>query len=322
MTNNHNTGTYGVTLAELKERIYKALGEHSVNGEQVPVTAFEKADMEKSIINAINTSVTRAVQYLPVFTRITELYFPEIKALLFKEKMNLKEGEQRRFEVENASGKAVVKISCCGNARIEAIVGGQTLCEHIASCEKCGEIKTFSFAFELENGAKLCVTALDGGVYIDSLYCADAEGLCADKDAECFPKYGETFAKACADIRQISYASSEGESIPVYKYSYHNGYVYTSAENAGKTLLHYLPKPLVFTQDSDADEKLCLPEITICAIVYLAASELCSSADADVYNRLSYKYRDIVLNCYDRNKEERRNSFYSSKARNLPERRI
>ncbi len=322
MTNNHNTGTYGVTLAELKERIYKALGEHSVNGEQVALTAFEKADMEKSIINAINTSVVRTVQYLPAFTRITELYFPEIKALLFKEMIKLEEGEQRRFEVEDGSDMAVVKICCCGNARIEALKGDEVLCEYNASCEKIGEIKTFSFALALEKGCEIAITALDGGVYIDSLYCADAHGLCMGKDAECFPQYGTTFAKTDADIKQISYASSNGKSIPVYKYSCDNGYVYTSSENTGKTILHYIPMPHAFTEDSGADEKLSLPEITICAIVYLAASELCSYEDADVYNRLTYKYRDIVLNSYDRNKEDRRNSFYCAKTRNFPERRI
>ncbi len=322
MTYNNNNGASGVTLAELKDRIYKAIGEYSVNGEEIAVTAFEKADMEKSIINAINVSVTKAIQYLPVYTRTLELYFPDIIPLLFKEKIELKLGEQVRFDIKDTAEKAVIRLCYCGNAKVVTSFEDTVLAEHQISCEKNGEIKTSTFVSALPKGTQISITALEGGVYIDSVYCADIVGVCKENEIEHFPKSGKTFAKADAAIQQITYAAKDGKNIPVHNYSYKNGYVYACAEESGKTLIHYTPSPTVFTQNSPEDEMLCLPEITVCAIVYLAASELCPASDADVYNRLTYKYRDIVLNCYDRNKEDRRNSFYTQKKRGIPERGI
>jgi len=320
VTYNNNNGTSGVTLAELKDRIYKAIGEYSVNGQEIAVTAFEKADMEKSIINAINVSVTKAIQYLPVYTRTLELYFPDIIPLLFKEKIELKQGEEKCFDIKGGSENAVIRLCCCGNARAITSFEDTVLAEQEILCEKNGEIKTYTFVSALPKGTQISITALEGGVYIDSVYCADIVGVCKENEIEHFPKFGKTFAKADVAIQRITYAAKDGKSIPVHKYSYKNGYVYTCTEEIGKTILHYIPSPMVFTQDSPEDEMLCLPEITVCAIVYLAASELCPASDADVYNRLTYKYRDIVLNCYDRNKEDRRNSFYTKKKRGIPER--
>ena len=61
-----NTAT-GIKLCELKERIYKTLGEYSANGVEIREFEYEKSDMEKKILMCINSAGIRVRKYSTPF---------------------------------------------------------------------------------------------------------------------------------------------------------------------------------------------------------------------------------------------------------------
>lgn len=316
MINTKTNNSSAISLAELKERIYKTLGEYSINGEHISDSSYEKVDMENRIIDAINTAVTRGIQYLPVFTHETNVYFPYMKYLCFKENISLQENERLCLECANCNGKIAIRLCANGKLSVKASVNGTTVMQEQLLETQFSKLDTHILSFECDNCAYIEITALEKASFIDSVYALDVSGF--ENEDLCFlPEYNQTFAKADSDIQKITYAVCRGKSIPVYEYKVKDGYVYTNCKNEGKTIFHYLPKVREFTNESGEDEQLCLPEITICAIIYLAASELCTTGDADVYNRLSYNYRDIVQNCYDRQRDYKRNGFFTKAGEKL-----
>ena len=312
---------HGISLGELKERIYKTLGEYSVNGEIISGESYEKADMENRMIGAINTSVTKALQYLPVFTYETEVYFPQMKYLAYRGNENLSNGKKLSLICKDCAGKTVLNLYASGNVCVK-IISNENVIVQKQLCGTCfSKVDKHFVTFEASGVCNIELTPLETSAFVDSVYVVDMSAFGEDFDLSLLPEYNKTFARIDDNVQKITYAACNNKSIPVYEYDVENGYVYTSCNNEGKTIIHYLPEPKAFTNDSGEDEMLCLPEITICAIVYLAASELCSTQDADIYNRLAYNYRDIVLNCYDRQREYGRNCFYSNPSEKLNLRR-
>lgn len=83
-------------------------------------------------------------------------------------------------------------------------------------------------------------------------------------------------------------------------------------------ILEYTVKINEFTAETDEDEKINLPDICTDALVFLTASELCPPEYAELYSRLTYRFRDIVSNIYNLEPfEKTRNSFYGSGKRSL-----
>lgn len=312
-----NTAT-GIKLCELKERIYKTLGEYSANGVEIREFEYEKSDMEKKILMCINSAVTKAVEHLPMYTLSKEIYFPEIKEIYAKRNFVLPENHTLELPTEAECARFAFVVKCSGGFSV--LQGNRTLYE--SKSDRGMEIAKHAFVFEASDEGVVTLSAGKGGLYVDVLYMADGNNFDLIESPENFPDYGMTFAKTNDDIMEITYAEHDGKSIPVYNYSAKDGYVYTGLKNYGKTMLHYTPKVHVFTEDSEEDEMLLLPEITVLAVVYLAASELCSLSDSAAFGNLSYKYREIALNCYDRQKEYSRNSFYGTSDRKLTEKGI
>lgn len=311
MTENKN-GT-GITLCELKERIYKTLGEYSANGVEINDSEYEKSDLEKKILMCINTAVTKASMHLPVYTLIKDVYFPEIKYAFTKQNVALPEKGRLVVETDTKCARNAFVVKCSGSFSVYQ--GENVLYE--TSSDRSMEITKHAFTFDASDDGFVTFVSKEGGVYIDTLYTASGTFFDVIDSAEHFPDFGTTFAKMDGNISEITYAEKDGKSIPVYKYTVKDSYVYTDELNSGKSSLHYTPVLNVFTEESDEDEILLLPEITVCGVVYLAASELCELSDTQAFNALTYKYRDIALNCYDRQKEYHRNSFYDTSVRKI-----
>ena len=92
----------------------------------------------------------------------------------------------------------------------------------------------------------------------------------------------------------------------------------TAVSDGAFAELVYKVNPGVFTPDMRSDAEIALPDITVDALCYLTASELCPAEYAELYSKLMYKYRDICMNYYNCEKPKGgRNSFFASKGRSL-----
>ena len=75
----------------------------------------------------------------------------------------------------------------------------------------------------------------------------------------------------------------------------------------------YCVMPTEILPDTPCDKKINLPDITVDALIYLTASELCPAEYGELYSKLMFKYRDIALNCYNHDGEKKlRNSLFKA----------
>lgn len=76
-----------------------------------------------------------------------------------------------------------------------------------------------------------------------------------------------------------------------------------------------------FDEGTPGDTVIPLPAVTVDALMYLTAAELCPVEEAERYTRLVYAYRDLALNVYNvQTPTHGRNTFYTSAHRRFPER--
>lgn len=76
-------------------------------------------------------------------------------------------------------------------------------------------------------------------------------------------------------------------------------------------ILGYIPYPPNFTQDAQNSAEIALSPVMFDALCYMCAADLCPANDSELYSKLTYKYREILENIYDRQRGCRiKNSFY------------
>ena len=73
-----------------------------------------------------------------------------------------------------------------------------------------------------------------------------------------------------------------------------------------------LTNPETVTEDNLDTVKITLPPILYDALCYACAADVCPSSDSEIAARLTYRYREILENVYDRHKDVSagRNRFY------------
>ena len=89
-----------------------------------------------------------------------------------------------------------------------------------------------------------------------------------------------------------------------------------SVDNEEFAVLTYKVIPKAFTPDMSSDAPVLLPDITVDALCYLTAAELCPAEYGELYSKLMYKYRDICMNYYNcEGKNGNRNTFFNGTSR-------
>ena len=198
----YNRSTY--TFEELKQSVYKALDEYSVNGSENSLVSGSASDIEKKFISALNRCARRVELCLPKLEKKAEL----------------------QIISENGGCKCALP-------------------------EDFGKVKTFDAGFGIlkENAG----------------------------------------------------------------YTVDGNYIYFGNADGNTAVLFYYARVNTFSDETPADEKVNLPDITSDALVFLTAAELCPAEYSETYSKLIYQYKDIALNCYNMTKNEKsRNTFFSS----------
>lgn len=105
----------------------------------------------------------------------------------------------------------------------------------------------------------------------------------------------------------------KGEIPNIYTYI-NDGKLYCEKANENDSgLLSYTCTVNSFSENTADEEIIRLPDISVDALIYLTAAELCPADYSELYARLLYNYRDIALNCYNVGETKKsRNSFYST----------
>lgn len=102
------------------------------------------------------------------------------------------------------------------------------------------------------------------------------------------------------------------------------GIITVDKSMAGEYDFEYLVCPAALSEDCGEEDRIALPPILFDALCYMCAADLCPASMGEVYSKLTYKYREILENYYDRESPGpfARNSFFKIRGNlKLPKRR-
>ncbi len=91
-----------------------------------------------------------------------------------------------------------------------------------------------------------------------------------------------------------------------------SGVITVQNKMAGEYTFEYLVIPTALPENCDDTERIILPPILFDALCYMCAADLCPASMGEIYSKLTYKYREILENYYDRERFSigTRNSFF------------
>jgi len=304
-----------ITLSEIKSGIYKALDEYSRNGIESGTSDFGKADNELRMLSAINSSLLRVSLSLPMYSKEARLFFFSPKVLLFKDGFALSgnDGRSVEFSFSDALYRCAVSFSLVGRCSFKVYGSDKTECFDSGIIGKVGGITEYSaFLPESVSFSGIEFFRTEGEPFRVSCFAVyDSSGLDLN-DTECIPAYSKSKAKLPEDFGEVNGLEFDGRHIREGEYEISHGFIGIKGSKEGAARLVYTPKLPYFDEKTSDDAVLEIPDVTSYALIYLAASELCSVDEGELYSRLIYKYQDIALNSYGRGKNGgTRNSFYA-----------
>lgn len=303
------------TLGEIKDRIYKALDQFSVNGEKSLADGGAKADMELKMLSAINSGLSRISFSLPSISKALPVEFsrPEIITSKQAEKSGSTESSALSLEIPQGHKKLYLSARVCGSLTLCAFDGdeNEVFCRDIET--RLGLTVTENAC--IESQADIRRVSFGGSYYLQNLVIYSAKG-CPSLSEEEIPPYGKTAICLPSDFGKVDSLYLGEKRLDKENYEICGGCLFTNDITDGFGRLEYTPRVQNFSESSCEEDTIDLPEIAVCALVYLAASELCPIGDGELYARLISKYQDIALNCRrDDMDKVCRNSFYRAKRR-------
>lgn len=137
------------------------------------------------------------------------------------------------------------------------------------------------------------------GIYDEGLICAD--GYCSAR-----------LPGDCTRILGAYDKSGKNVILSLFEICPKTGIVTVHKSIAGEYCFEYLVCPAALEEDCGDEETIVLPPILFDALCYMCAADLCPASMGDIYSKLTYKYREILENYYDREMSfvGARNSFF------------
>ncbi len=289
------------TMARLSRCVLKCLERYSSNG--IPNTCGEKKDIENRVFDSFNTHLRLLNSDFSILKKRQKLVFFKHTPLLKKGAFTIPAGQEVTLSAQGA-----------GLAYFIRARGDFTLI-----FEYSGEGSAVEFSFGDSVFHELSGNISDCTGHISITLCADTESyidsfvLYGDFPAGaliCDAGYSREALPARCE-RVISISDRNGRTVPGYIFDIDckQGHITVMQEHTCEYILEYLE---AFPEFSEADEEVLLPRGIFDALCYMCAADLCPSCDGEVYSKLTYKYREILENFYDktRNFSAGRNSFY------------
>ncbi len=300
------------TLKDLKDGIYKALGEFSTNGEVLGELSYNRADLTHKFIPALNSALCRAFMSLPTFTKSFIPRFINSKCVYSeKSSFEVSTGNEYTPNVSFFDTALAFTLLCAGNLCIKLLdADGKTVFEKVTDASVCRFERVSFFANNLPEGKKtLLISARFGNAAVRELDVYDnASGI---DNKKLIAYRGYSAALLPEDFGSIEGYSVNGKAFCKSSFIINDGVILCPKGFENTLTVFYTPKCPEITDTTDENTIMDMPDVTCLGVIYLAAAELCETGNGELYSRLLYKYRDIALNCYDKKYAPKvKNSFF------------
>lgn len=312
-----------MTLKELKENIYRAIDEYSVNGNILSGENGIRSDIEKKLISSINTQLRKIDLCFANREKEINYRFYPLKTILYKKDMELSKDGRFYFPLPNdAFG---IYFELCGSVNIEYTVEefgdvqyetaesdftGKTEVRYIIPHEILDGVQTQGITIHSPNGAH---------IYNLTIYSyAQYQEGCTEQEACLVPAPGYMCAYLPKDFSSFKAARDKSGKLYEKDFVFTKDTVSVKGECVREIQMKYHPAPQSFTGE-ELEETIDLPMVLCDALVYAVAAEVCPIEEQILFSHLNYKYQDTMANYYSRKTpaQPERNVFLAPKRRRL-----
>ena len=302
------------TLGRFRSDVFRVLDEYSCNGKEHEIFSGAVGDMEKRFICAANAAIRLVSLACDRHLEKKSVVFKIPHILMKVCDFSLVGDEEKLISIPEGSGS--LSFEFCGRANI-IFCGeeGNVLLEKEVVSPYC-QLTSFKVAIP-ENASDIifsCVGKTSVDVKNLKSYSAESIGYCPD---ERFLPDGKKLyceiSPRCIEIsRVVKITGDRAHPCRCDIFEFSDGILSCSEKNAGTYCVEYFKNPKELCENSNDDTVIELTPSAFSAAVYATAAELCEREDGELYTRLTYKYREILANCYPSQNPFSRNSFYSS----------
>ncbi len=299
------------TYRECRDNVLKMLERYSSDG--IQNDCGEMKDIEKRLPSSINIHMRKLyAQFLRSKKTSTVILSPPSKKYDFGS-FEISNFDSVSKEIRGNGLACHAELS--GNGEVIIVTEKTTEKYYFATAP--GETEIFSAAIDVPKGtAAVILIGADPNavlkvlsfVIYENFYGAGEYGELICADGKCCAKLPDD----CAEVLAIYDKDGKAAKLSLFEFSERGNVVTAKSEMAGVYTLEYIAYPAELPENCRDDSEIILPPILFDALCYMCAADLCPAFDGEVYSKLTYKYREILENYYDRKPyyTKTRNSFY------------
>ncbi len=297
------------TLSEIKDAVFRALDEFSINGNLSDKYSGGLSDINKRFFEALNQSVRKV--YLSVERKVheTALSFTKHAMLLEVSKLNISRSQAERISLPQSAGSFC--ISFTGQGTLTLKNSSEVILAEYRLCSGGGVFETEK-DFVPEGCVSAEITSHAGlSILYFKVYSCNflARGV---TEQTLLPDGKNLFCAFPESAVEIKYVSSANTPYPVDLFSFGRGIISCDEKYAGSYRVEYFSYPPKLYETDPPDTPIELSPTACSALIYSTAAYLCADEDGDLYTKLMYRYQEICANRYPAAGTKTRNSFYSS----------
>lgn len=301
------------TLSRLKSDVFRLLDEYSCNGENTDIYSGSLGDIEKRFISAANFAIRLVSLACDRRKKRIRLFFKAPLPVMKKSDFSVSYGEEKTLSIPENTG--ALSFYYGGSAKMLFRDEYGIVIEEKSLITECGELLCHR-AFVPDNARDMVFSCkMADAVEISCLKCYSSDSVSHITEEKYLPDGKRLFCTAPPYLTELICAKRiSGERCypcPEDIFLIEDGTISCDEKYAGTYELEYLVSPCELEENSDDETEIELYPSAYTAAVYATAASLCEREDAELYTRLTYKYREILANCYPSGIEQRRNSFYS-----------
>lgn len=302
------------TLGRFRSDVFRVLDEYSCNGKEHEIFSGAVGDMEKRFICAANSAIRLVSLACDRHLEKKSVVFKLPHILMKVCDFSIVSGEEKLISLPRGSG--ALSFEFCGKASVKFCDdNGKAVSEKVIVSPYC---QLTSFKTKIPENASDVVFSCETNASVDvrSLrsYSEESIGYCPD---ERFLPDGKRLyceiSPQCIEIsRVLKITGDRAHSYRSDIFEFYDGILSCDEKNAGTYCIEYYSCPKELSESSNDNTVIELTPSAFSAAVYATAAELCEREDGELYTRLTYKYREILANCYPSSNPFKRNSFYSA----------
>lgn len=309
-----------LSLGFIKDEVFRVLDEYTSNGIPHEIFSGSTGDIEKRFISALNSAI-RLVYLCAARTakkKRIRLEKPTVSACAENFRL-FNASEKKSFDLSETGaqniGALCISFDFCGSGELTVIDQDRNELYKTTLSSDFGKIETFKGKIAENNAAFVEFSAKGQMLDVKNLIFFGADGALSGIEEELLPDGKRIFCKLSDTFFELKGIFCEKNGfiveMPEDVFEIENGILSCDEKYAGEYFVEFFEYPEEIDNSAPIDTQILIPAHHFDAVIYATAASLCAREDAELYSRLTYKYREYLSNLYPASNLRFKNSFFS-----------